>query len=376
MQENHAAYFENAAEACIECGLCTRIQEQSGCYELTYADFARAMIEAMNSGDYENVTDPAWSCTLCGACTARCPAHISAYDFVRHVRCVLNPEQPGIVGEFAPMRPDLETNSYRRLRAIREPLLPDAFDGEGACSKLFFPGCSLGTYAPELARDVYNHLHESYDVDGITYLCCGNPYYLMGDMQLSRQWASDLSQKLNARGVEQIIVTCPSCYAMLCTYREQGLLAESLTITALPVVLADQGMRIDPNVAKDAGFDSLSIKDACRDRSSSIFATSVRQILSDVDVVELKHNRRDSRCCGSGGLVPLYDEETSEDKRWSLLDEFDDSGASCLITTCMNCSFALRQNGDTNIMHYLELLFGQPVDWERLANDTQAMLAR
>ena len=331
-----------------------------------YADFARDMLAAIEEGIFETVTDPVWSCTMCDACTTRCPADIDAYEFVHQARCVLNPEQPSIIQEFAPMRTDLDSNPFAQLRATRKPVYPDALDEDGACKALFFPGCALGTYAPELTAAVFERLRDAGEVEGITYACCSNPLFFMGDPKLLHQAATALADKLRAHGVEEIIAACPSCYAALCGYQNDGILAESLRITALPVLLAERDMAIDPHVLENADFDTICVKDACRDRNDGVFATSVRQLLGDIEVVELHHNRRNSRCCGSGGLVPLYDADAADEKRWAVLQEFDDTETSCLVTMCVNCSLALRQDGDTNIVHYLELLFDQPIDWDAL----------
>ena len=364
--ENHVAYFEETADTCIECGLCTKTQADAGCYEYSYASFARAMIGAMANGDFEEVCDPVWSCALCGACTARCPVNIDAYEFVYHVRCVLNPVQPDVVGKFEHMRSTSDANPFQQLRRIYGPILPDAFESAGTCARLFFPGCSLGTYAPALTRKVHEHLSRTGKVDGITYSCCGNPSYFMGDPQGLEHSANILGNKLQALKTEEIIMACPSCYAALGKYQEDGFLDASVSIKPLPGVLVEEGMAISQQAMEDEGYSSTCVKDACRDRNSGVFAKSVRQLLHEVEIKELQHNCRNSRCCGSGGLVPLYDEETAGDKRWSLLQEFDDTEAQCMITMCVNCSVALRQDGDTNIVHYLELLFGTPIDWDSL----------
>ena len=364
-----AMFFTETIDACLECGLCTKVQGQSGCYELNYADFARVMLESLESGNAENVEGPAWSCTLCGACTAHCPTHISAYEFVYHARCALSPRQPHIVELFEPMRTDRETNIFRQLRAMRTSLPPDVLDEAAPCETLFFTGCALQGYAPELTVRVFNHLRETGSANGITYRCCGNPLHFMGDPELTRQASHDIALKLESCGTRRIITACASCHAMLRRYQAEGLLDASLQIVPLPVILADQGMTVSPQALAAAGLDSVSIKDVCRDRDSAQFAESVRTILGEVEVVELAHNRRNSRCCGAGGLVPLYDEEVSDDKRWSVLAEFDDTEASCLVTMCINCSVALRQDGDTNIVHYLELLFDQPIDWAAAQRD-------
>ncbi len=355
--DEHAAYFNNVATTCRKCGLCTAAQSESGCCQIDYADFARMMLDAIDRDEFQDVTDLVWSCTLCGACTAHCPAHISAYEFVHRARCVLNPVQPAIVQKFAPMRTDLASSSFKQLRKTRKPAFPDALCEAGACEKLFFPGCSLGTYEPELSARAFAHLKDTDRADGISYECCGNPLYLMGDPALLRQSAQSLADKLQSHGVAEIVVACPSCFSALLGYRDDGILDASVAITPLPVVLAQQGLRVRPDDLAKAGFDTVCVKDACRDRNSGTFAASVREILGETEAVELAHNRRRSRCCGSGGLVPLYDTDASDDKRWCILQEFDDTEASCLVTMCANCSLALRQDGDENIVHYLGLLW-------------------
>ncbi|NHM16758.1 hypothetical protein GMI69_08855 [Eggerthellaceae bacterium zg-887] len=355
--DEHAAYFNDVATACRRCGLCTTAQSESGCCQIDYADFARMMLDAIDRNEFQDVTDPVWSCTLCGACTARCPAHISAYEFIHRARCVLNPLQPSIVRRFAPMRTDLASSSFKQLRAAHKPAFPDALSEAGTCERLFFPGCSLSAYEPELSASAFAHLKATNRADGVSYECCGNPLYFMGDPVLLRQLAQSLADKLEAHGVTEIIVACPSCYSALLSYRDDGILSASVAITPLPVVLAQQGMRACPDALAKAGFDTVCVKDACRDRSSGVFAASVREILGETTIVELAHNRRSSRCCGSGGLVPLYDTDASDDKRWCVLQEFDDAEASCLVTLCANCSLALRQDGDTNIVHYLSFLW-------------------
>jgi Fe-S oxidoreductase len=109
---------------------------------------------------------------------------------------------------------------------------------------------------------------------------------------------------------------------------------------------------------------SVSIHDSCPDRQKGVFAESVRALFANFELREMRHNRRQSRCCGLGKLLPLRNQQASQEMRSQRLAEFQQSGAELLVTYCLNCSQPLQ--GD-NTYYYLELLFGIRVDWQELA---------
>ena len=160
---------------------------------------------------------------------------------------------------------------------------------------------------------------------------------------------------------------------------EKGLCTE-LEVLALPKLLAEQGVlpklpSLAPIPAPASAPASapaptstpaatVSIHDSCPDRRAGVFAESVRALFAGFELREMRHNRRQSRCCGLGRLLPLRNRRASQDMAEQRLEEFQQSGADFLVTYCLNCSQPLQTAGT---YHYLELLFGLRLDWQELA---------
>ncbi|HJF63649.1 MAG TPA: hypothetical protein K8W22_09345, partial [Gordonibacter urolithinfaciens] len=73
------------------------------------------------------------------------------------------------------------------------------------------------------------------------------------------------------------------------------------------------------------------------------------------------------------GAVAGYDGDVTERRVWRIIDEARKTGAETLITTCPTCTYTVAQaclgapseRGIGN-RHYLELLFGQTIDWPQV----------
>jgi Fe-S oxidoreductase len=139
--------------------------------------------------------------------------------------------------------------------------------------------------------------------------------------------------------------------------------------------LFEQGLRLTPELL---GARSVAIHDSCPDRRHGIIAASVRSLCDGLEIRELGHNRQHSLCCGLGKLLFVTAPAASERLRSGRLGEFNDSGAEVLLSYCMSCAQAFqypaRDGADSTstpirALHYLEPLFGCPVDWAALRTD-------
>ena len=89
--------------------------------------------------------------------------------------------------------------------------------------------------------------------------------------------------------------------------------------------------------------------------------------------LEMDHRRKGTLCCGAGGAVAAYDGDVTERRVWRIIDEARATGAETLVTTCPTCTYTVAQaclgappeRGIGN-RHYLELLFGQTIDWPQV----------
>ena len=358
----------SAAHSCVDCGLCERIQnDHCGCPAGVWGSFAERIIGQARQGAIDALTERAlFTCALCGACTAHCPAGINAAALVREGRAVFMELKPEAAERYRPMHVDLAGNVFSGLRAWRGVSYADALAAEqGSCESLFFPGCTLSTYAPDLAACVAQHLLDTGQVQGMTTLCCGNPLWGVGLARRCNSYAEQLNSRLSAHGVRRIVVGCPNCYRALTSGQHAGFIDAGMEICVLPQVLASQGVRIPTTrrVAPDAR--SFAVFDSCPDREFNLFGSAVRALLPEGSAVELGHAGRDTLCCGSGGMVGYYDHTVSQHRRAGRLEDFSRSGADCLVTSCTSCANSfVRDGAAVQVHHYLELVFDTAIDWQ------------
>ena len=362
--------MKDAAAQCVGCGACAGVQDEGcECPIGAWGAFAeRVAIEAERDEFTPETLRLLFTCAMCGACTVRCPVGIDGPAVVRAARGAYLRLHPQAASRWRPMHVDKAGNALAGVRAWRGIRYDDALmeDG-GACESLFFAGCTLTAYAPELTRACTDYLMRSGQADGMTALCCGNPLAIIGLPGRYEHYARSLDARLAERGVKRIVSGCPNCHNALKRAQELGFIDSRIEVEALPQVLVRLGARIPAERAVACGARTFSVHDSCSDRHDGAFGAAVRTLLGQDSCVEMKHHGADSICCGSGGIVSYYDVSVCEKRRARRMAEFADCGADCLVTACTSCTNSmLRSDSSANAHHYLELLFDAPIDWDAL----------
>jgi len=371
-------YFEDVAETCIRCGICEKSHEEAQFVPFMFGDAAERLlaIDKASASDADVLLSDELlylirGCALCGECTAACPVEISASECIMNARTFLDALRPEIRNDYQDLRTDEPGNLFERIRAIRGISFDDYLDApvSSETSKnatLFFPGCSLVAYAPEITELVVGYLEEHIGSVGVTVSCCGNPIRDMGLSDEFVNYARNLNTRFRSHQVTRLIIACPNCFDAFMSMKHEKLIDTTIELVPLPELLVAQGVRIDPNICAQAGFNSASVHDSCPDRFSLRFGNSLRTLLgSAVELREMEHSKEHTICCGAGGLVSSFDVQRCMLRADRRLDEFAATGADCLVTGCVSCSSALRRSDDSfPVRHYLELLFDTPIDWE------------
>lgn len=231
---------------------------------------------------------------------------------------------------------------------------------EGALSHaVFFPGCTLNRLAPELCKAVEVWLERESVTTERFDGCCGLPLLLQGDEERYGKASRGVVRYLEKKGADAVIAACPNCFYSLCRQCQE--FGSQVKVVALPRLMVQKGCAIDPEAMGEGIF---TIHDSCPDREGHVFARAVRDLARELNVVEMAHHGASAICCGVGAEFAdaAFDEQVAQ-AAWRL-EEAQAIEADAVIAACANCVFALTQaDSGIEIYHYLELVFGELIDW-------------
>lgn len=332
-------------------------------------------------------------CCFCGYCTATCQSHLLAPDAMRAWRVLfmraglMPPDDSKLV------MVDNEWNIFSAYRAIYGIGYPDcvslaqaAEHGPGLADTLFFPGCSLVSYAPHLTRAVGQWLTDAGISWALSADCCGSPLMSAGLFDRAHDLRQRILDSIKAAGITRVVTVCPGCGEEFAE-----MMGNEVDIIPLPELLLSESRKrakageanggLTPMVPAPA---SLTFFDSCHDRADNRHAKAIRALmlnyLPESQQHEMDHRRKGTLCCGAGGAVSGFDADLTSQRTWRVIDEARATGAQTLVTMCPTCTYTIGQaclgaplERGIDSHHYLELLFGQPIDWTTVFAQLEGM---
>lgn len=387
------AEWANKHLECSHCGKCTRRCEvlegpglDMGMVEEEYAkimavpeqDRSAAVIALVSARP--EVFVALRQCCFCGFCTAACEHHVLGAERMRDWRRLfmeagyMPPDDSNLV------MVDNEWHIFSAYRAVYGIGYPEyvsldaaADYGPGWVDTLFFPGCSLVSYAPEVTRAVGNWLTESGIAWALSDACCGSPLMSAGLFDRASALRAGLIEKMRAAGIKRMITICPGCGEEF-----EDDMPEDIEIIPLPEILLRYAAE-RTRKGGESGFSplpktSLTFFDSCHDRFDHRHADAIRKLMAtylpQAEQREFLHSKRGTLCCGAGGAVGSYDPNITDRRVWRIIEEARDTGADTLVTMCPTCTYTVAQaclaapDRAVENLHYLEVLFGETIDWD------------
>jgi len=194
-----------------------------------------------------------------------------------------------------------------------------------------------------MVMKLYEHMRNIDASLGIVLDCCTKPSHDLGRQNYFEAMFGEMNTFLVENGVSNIIVACPSCYAIFAGY------GKGLSVQTVYEVLAEKGLPITPSVS-----GILTIHDPCTVRHQVPIHTAVRQIIAEkgIKLVEMQHHQGKTLCCGEGGAVGFLSPELAG--KWSVLRKKEADG-KMILTYCAGCANFLGRY--TPVAHLLDLVF-------------------
>lgn len=173
-------------------------------------------------------------------------------------------------------------------------------------------------------------------------ICCGLPALNAGYRDDFQSIISKNTQLLRNQNIKKIIVSCPSCYRIFKRYY-------NIDVKYIGEILLENIEKLGKNYNEEVTYF-----DPCNPDRIEMLYNTPRDILGSVGfkIVELKDNKKESRCCGFAlqGNTPKIATVMAQD----VLDRVK---TKKLITSCPNCFTHLTNNAyEIKIMELSEVL--------------------
>lgn len=250
---------------------------------LPFDDQPAAVVELV--GEHPELYIALRRCCFCGFCTATCQTHMLAPERMREWRELFMRANYMPPDDSRLVMVDNEWHIFSAYRAIYEigypefTYLPQAAEaGPGPIDTLFFPGCSLVSYAPNLVRAVGRWLDDTGIAWALSDDCCGSPLMSAGLFDRAHALRQRVIDQMQAAGITRMVTICPGCGD---EFAEQ-LEGSGIEIVPLPEVLLKESRKRLAS-GKPSGFapldeKSLTFFDSCHDRADNRHGNAIRAL--------------------------------------------------------------------------------------------------
>jgi uncharacterized membrane protein YdjX (TVP38/TMEM64 family)/Fe-S oxidoreductase len=320
--------LDHVVTHCTECEVCV-----AGCAFLKKYGTPKAIGEGLRGTGEKGLTR-AFECSLCGLCSAGCPAELDIDGLFLEMRREAVDRGLGDYDEHKPLL------AYERLGASRRFTFYGIPEG---CATVFFPGCALPGSRPAAVKKMYAALRKKDPKIGIVLDCCAKPSHSLGRERHARSMLEEMGAYLVDQGVREVLVACSNCHNMFTAF------GQGLAVKTVYEALADM-----ETLAAGQARGTVVVHDSCVARNLEPVHDAVRRLLrrQGLTVEEMEHTGRQTLCCGQGGAVNLLAPELAAG--WGLLRKKEAQGRR-MATYCAGCARALNSLSATS--HVADLIF-------------------
>ena len=288
-----------------------------------------------------------YSCNMCNQCTIACPKDYKIQEIFMGSRILKIKENNG----RSPMKGHRAIEAHQYLGYSNFFNTVNKAPKGNKTKRIFFPGCSLPSYNSKAVGNILDFLQERYDGEiGSILKCCGKPTKSLGQVEAFKKRYLKVQKAIDDTGAEEIIVACQSCYGIIKKN------SPNQRVKSLWEILPELGL---PEHARGIGKDSnivFGIHDSCSTRDNDKIQDGIRWILDQMKykTEEPINTRRNTRCCGFGGMVVPANPKIAHAVITKRSTEYN---TNHIVSYCAACRESMEATGKDSV-HILDLVFG------------------
>ncbi|MFX1498046.1 MAG: (Fe-S)-binding protein [Promethearchaeota archaeon] len=291
------------------------------------------------------------NCAGCSYCNVICPTGSNPYELIREIRLKAHQEKGARC--IALITEEIPNN----LMSIALEIDTDAkkhdlihYENPPKNNQMFYVGCAIPYCFPDLAK---SKLFEKRPILGGMKYCCGGYIYSLFGKEEARIKGLELCEKFNKLGVEKLITFCPGCDIMI-----RGVypsIIDGFNIDGQTVIdyLIEKYHNDEFNI-KNKIHQRITFQDPCPWRSlDKKIYDGPREFLEIIgaEMVEMKHNKEFSLCCGAPLSISNRSLATNIAKK--RISEAEDVNTEAIAHICTGCLTTLSPYAiERNIKSY------------------------
>lgn len=172
--------------------------------------------------------------------------------------------------------------------------------------------------------------------------CCGSVLFLTGQKEKAAENRERVLKLLREKDIEHLVSTCPGCTR---AFKEYYLPRDGSPLKSVEHITEFLADKIDELGSTSRGKVRVTYHDPCHlARHMDVYEAprKILETLPNVEFTEMKSNRENSFCCGSGGGMRAYNKELADNASALRLLEAQATGAEYLVTSCPFCERSFR----------------------------------
>ena len=370
--------LEMAFDRCIKCSTCKYSYKdfEKSCpsgekflFESYWASGRIRIIRGVLNGDLEwseELIDPIFACTTCGACMDACQAPHADYivEMIEALReLAVKNIGPAENQKFLVSRCEESCNPYGEQNSDNTELkkeynLPDKTEW------IYFIGCTSNYRQTSVRDSTLRFLKKT----GINFTlidehCCTSPMIRTGQLSIVDEYMKYNIDQIKKTGATKVITSCAGCYKTLSNdFKRFGNdlgLEVYHSLELVKKLLDEKKIEFQSEYNK-----TVTYHDPCHlGRHMGIYELprEIYKKIPGLNLVEMKRNRNFAWCCGAGGGVKIGYPEWALEISKERLDEVKETGATVISSTCPFCKTNLSDatthyKFDFEVLDLMEIL--------------------
>ncbi|MFX1288751.1 MAG: (Fe-S)-binding protein [Promethearchaeota archaeon] len=370
--------LEMAFDRCIKCSTCKYSYKdfEKSCpsgekflFESYWASGRIRIIRGVLNGDLEwteDLIDPIFACTTCGACMDACQAPHADYivEMIEALReLAVKNIGPAKNQKFLVSRCEDSCNPYGDPNSDNSELkkeyrLPDKAEW------VYFIGCTSNYRQKSLRDSTLRFLKKAgIDFTLIDEHCCTSPMIRTGQLSIVDDYMKYNVEQIKKTGATKVITSCAGCYKTLTKDFER--FGHELGLEVYHSLELVNKLLEQKKIEFKSEFNkTVTYHDPCHlGRHMGVYELP-REIYKQIPglrLVEMKRNRNFAWCCGAGGGVKIGYPDWALEVSKERLEEAKETGATIITSTCPFCKTNLSDSAvhydfDIQVLDLMEIL--------------------